>query len=140
MNSSEDLNQYTSVELVDYDDCLGVLENEYCVNDINAQIRMHYIKLDGNGQPMVKALAKMLYTYIIDYCIAARNRPEPLTTRQSTKLTKQARDLFRHPEISDTSPDKTGEAGELLLYFLMEAVLKTPQVVSKMELKTESLK
>ena len=136
MSSSVDINQHTSVELDDYDDCLSVLEHEYYVNGINANIRMHYIKLDGNGLPMVKALAKMLYTYIIDYCIAARNRPEPLTARQSTKLTKQARDLFRHPEISDVSPDKTGEAGELLLYFLMEAVLKAPQLVSKMELKT----
>jgi hypothetical protein len=59
-----------------------------------------------------------------------------LTARQSTLLTKEARSLFRHPDISDDSPDKTGEAGETLLYFLMEAVLKAPQIVSKMELKT----
>lgn len=136
MTSPEELNAYTSVDLTDYNDCLGMVEHEYCINGINAQIRMHYIKFDGNGVPMVKALAKMLYTYIIDYCIATRNRPDPLTTRQSAKLTKQARDLFRHPEVSDDSPDRTGEAGELLLYFLIEAVLKAPQVVSKMELKT----
>jgi|TARA_B110000914_G_scaffold220628_1_gene231013 hypothetical protein len=136
MTSPEEFNKYTSVDASDYKECLGMLEREYCIDGINAQIRMHFIKFDGNGVPMVKALAKMLYTYIIDYCIAARNRPEPLTTRQSAKLTKQARDLFRHPEVSDASPDRTGEAGELLLYFLIEAVLKAPQVVSKMELRT----
>jgi hypothetical protein len=136
MSSSEEINKYTSVDLTDYNDCLGMLEHDYQINGINSQIRMQYIKLDGNGRPMVKALAKMLYTYIIDYCIATRNRTEPLTTRQSAKLTKQARDLFRHPKTSDNSPDNTGEAGELLLYFLIEAVLKAPQIVSKMELKT----
>ncbi|WP_019531309.1 HamA C-terminal domain-containing protein [Dasania marina] len=136
MSSQEDINKYTSVNLDDYNNCLGVLEHEHTVDGLSAQIRMHYIKLDGNGRPMVKALAKMLYTYIIDYCIAARNRPELLTAQQSAKLIKQARDLFRHPDITDESPDKTGEAGELLLYFLIEAVLNAPQVVSKMELKT----
>mgnify|MGYP003625963180 CR=1 FL=1 len=136
MTSLEELNENMSVDLTDYNDCIDVIEHEYCIDGINAQIRMHYIKFDGNGFPMVKALAKMLYTYIIDYCIATKNRPEPLTTRQSASLIKQARDLFRHPEVSDDSPDKTGEAGELLLFFLIEAVLKAPQLVSKMELKT----
>jgi hypothetical protein len=136
MNSLNKINQYVSTAYLDYSECLEVIEHEYSINGVKSQIRMHYLKFDGNGRPMVKALANMLYTYIIDYCISARNRQEPLTTRQSTKLTKEARDLFRHPNISDTSPDKTGEAGELLLYFLMESVLKAPQVVSKMELKT----
>lgn len=130
------INSLVSVVTSDYEDCLGVLEHDYCVNGVVTKIRMHYIKFDGNGRPMIKALANTLYSYIIDYCIAAKNRPEALSTRQSTLLTKQARELFRHPEISDDSPDKTGEAGELLLYFLMEAVLGAPQIVSKMELKT----
>jgi len=136
MSSLNNINQYASTSYLDYSECLEVVEHEYSINGVKSQIRMHYLKLDGNGRPMVKALANMLYTYIIDYCISARNREEPLTTRQSTKLTKEARNLFRHPDVTDDSPDKTGEAGELLLYFLMESVLKAPQVVSKMELKT----
>ncbi|WP_299659258.1 DUF1837 domain-containing protein [uncultured Psychromonas sp.] len=136
MISPEAINKYTSVDKLDYEDCLGVIEHSYRINGMNAKIRMHYIKFDGNGLPMIKAFANMLYSYIIDYCISAKNRKGPLTTRQSTKLTKEARALFRHPKINEKSPDKTGEAGELLLYFLMEAILKAPQMVSKMELKT----
>lgn len=132
----EEINLHTSVDPSDYEDCLSVLEHEYTIEGVTAKIRMHYIKFDGNGRPMIKALANMLYTYIIDYCLSARNRPDTLTTRQSAILTKQARELFRHPDITEESPDKTGEAGELLLYFLMEAVIKAPQMVSKMELKT----
>ncbi|MDO6452482.1 DUF1837 domain-containing protein [Neptunomonas phycophila] len=132
----EEINTFTSVDPIDYEDCIGVLEHEYTIEGVAAKVRMHYIKFDGNGRPMIKALANMLYTYIIDYCLAARNRPDTLSSRQSAILIKEARGLFRHPEITAESPDKTGEAGELLLYFLMEAVLKAPQMVSKMELKT----
>ena len=34
------------------------------------------------------------------------------------------------------NPDRTGEAGEVLLFFLVEAILEAPQIVAKMELKT----
>lgn len=136
LKNVEKLNQYTTVDTIDYDSYLGVLEHDFLINGVNTNIRMHYLKFDGNGRPMVKALANMLYEYIIDYCISARNRTDPLTTKQSAKLIKEARSLFRHPEITDETPDQTGEAGEMLLYFLMEAVLKAPQIVSKMELKT----
>ncbi|GEK49658.1 HamA C-terminal domain-containing protein [Vreelandella venusta] len=125
-----------SVETPDFSNCISVVEHDLKLTGIETTVRFHYLKFDGNKQPMVKALADTLYAYIIDYCLSAKNRDEALTARQSTILTKEARSLFRHPEISDDSPDKTGEAGETLLYFLMEAVLKAPQVVSKMELKT----
>ena len=136
MTNLNKINQYATASISDYEDCLGSIDHSYTINGVQTQVRLNYVKFDGNGMPMVKALANMLYTYIIDYCISARNRTEQLTARQSTQLTKQARDLFRHPTVTDSTPDKTGEAGELLLYFLMEAVLKAPQVVSKMELKT----
>ncbi|MCV6614445.1 MAG: DUF1837 domain-containing protein, partial [Cellvibrionaceae bacterium] len=101
MSSVEEINTLTAVDPSDYEDCLGVLEHEYIIDRVAAKVRMHYIKFDGNGRPMIKALANMLYTYVIDYCLAARNRPDNLNTRQSAILTKQARELFRHPDISD---------------------------------------
>lgn len=87
---------------------------------------------------MVKALAEVLYDYVIDYCLAARSREAPLTNAQAARLTREARELFRHPPVTDDDPDQTGEAGEALLFFLTEAVLKAPQIVAKMELKTNS--
>lgn len=87
---------------------------------------------------MVKALAEKLYEYIIDYCFSMQDRVEPLSSQQWLALAKQARSLFRHPKITDDSPDKTGEAGETLLFFLMEAIIGAPQLVAKMELKTNS--
>ncbi|MBD9677411.1 DUF1837 domain-containing protein [Pseudomonas sp. PDM18] len=125
-----------SVSPKDLEACLDVVEHQQKVDGIVAEIRIHHLKFDGNGRPMVKALAECLYQYIIDYCISCKSRPADLNARQATKLTKEARDLFRHPEISEKSPDVTGEAGEALLFFLNEAILKAPQLVAKMELKT----
>jgi len=125
-----------SVESPDFSNCINLLEHDFKISSIETTIRLHYLKFDGNKQPMVNALANTLYAYIIDYCLSAKNRDATLSAKQSALLTKEARSLFRHPDITDDSPDKTGEAGETLLYFLMEAVLKAPQIVSKMELKT----
>ncbi|EKN6126797.1 DUF1837 domain-containing protein [Yersinia enterocolitica] len=105
---------------------------------MKANLRFHHLKFDGNGLPMIKKLAETLYEYIIDFCISSKNRDEQLTPTQSARLVKQARALFRHPNISEKKADKTGEAGEALLFFLMEAVLGAPQIVAKMELKTNS--
>lgn len=136
MKAIKNIEKLISVNPTDYEACIDVIQHECEVSDVQANMRIHHLKFDGNGRPMTKALANMLYEYIIDYCIASKNRPTELTSRQATKLTKEARNLFRHPDISDKSPDKTGEAGEVLLFFLMEAILKAPQLVSKMELKT----
>lgn len=130
------INRYLSVDKESYDSCIGCLEHNYKINDYNANIRLHYLKFDGNGRPMVKALANLLYEFIIEYCISSANRPDQLTPRAAARLTKEARSLFRHPEIDENNPDRTGEAGELLLFFLIEAILGAPQMVSKMELKT----
>lgn len=136
MPSFDTFNDLIAVKSSDYHLCIDILDHDFSLNDVAGNIRFHHLKNDGNGRPMVKALAEMLYSYILDYCIASRNREEPLTTQQSMRLAKDARNLFRHPEIRDGKDDKTGEAGEALLFFLMEAVLRAPQMVAKMELKT----
>lgn len=136
MNSFDTLKDLIAVKSDDYHLCIDVLEHDFLLNDVTGNIRFHHLKNDGNGRPMVKALAEMLYSYIIDYCIASRNRADPLTTQQATRLAKEARNLFRHPNLEDGKDDRTGEAGEALLFFLMEAVLRAPQMVAKMELKT----
>lgn len=132
------LNEYSSIKEFDYKKCIDSIEHGYVINGVEAKVRLHYLKFNGNGEPMVKALAETLYTYIIDYCISLKHRDSDLSASQYALMVKEARSLFRRPEVSEDNPDKTGEAGEMLLYFLMESVLKAPQVVCKMELKTNS--
>ena len=132
----QDINKFVAVELDDYKQCLDSIEHTQVIKNLHTRLRFHHLKFDGNGRPMSKALAELLYQYIIHYCIAAKNRPSDITAKESAKLVKEARKLFRHPDVTDDSPDKTGEAGEALLFFLMESIIQAPQIVSKMELKT----
>lgn len=136
MVDQRNINKLIAVDLEDYKQCLDSIEHEQTIKNLNTKMRFHHLRFDGNGRPMSKALAELLYQYIIHYCIAAKNRPSTITAKESTQLTKEARKLFRHPDITDESPDKTGEAGEALLFFLMESIIQAPQIVSKMELKT----
>ncbi|SEI21788.1 HamA C-terminal domain-containing protein [Pseudomonas asplenii] len=132
----KDINKLIAVDLEDYKQCLDSVEHVQVVRNLNTKLRFHHLKFDGNGRPMSKALAELLYQYIIHYCISAKNRPSAITAKEAAQLLKEARKLFRHPDVTDDSPDKTGEAGEALLFFLMESIIQAPQIVSKMELKT----
>ncbi|MCG7864032.1 MAG: DUF1837 domain-containing protein [Candidatus Thiodiazotropha endolucinida] len=129
-----------SVDKIDYKHCIDHVDHDETIDGVKTTIRLHYVKFDANGKPMLGALAETLYDYIIHYCIAARNRDDMLTPTQATRLTKDAKELFIHPEATEDDPDQTGEAGEILLYFLVESILEAPQVVSKMELKTSQNK
>jgi len=106
------------------------------VDGTHASAHCHIVALDGNGRPRVNALAKLLATSIVQYCIprseierakqslVATNNP-----REMVALEFKAKDLFTHLTTS-------GEGGELLLYMLIETVLRLPQVLCKMPLKT----
>ena len=108
------------------------------IPDTRVNYRVHWLTLDGNGRDRTAALAQHLYFKIADYCtprsriLEARARDDREGGNvQMMMLQEEARRLFID---SDTS----GEGGELLLYFLLEAELGLPQVLCKMPLKTNS--
>lgn len=131
-----DLSEFLSACKSDYEKCISVIEHDHTIDGVTTTTRLHYLKFDGNGKPMISTLAEVLYEHIIHYCLSAKNRSKILTANESTRLTKEARKLFIHPPASELDPDQTGEAGEALLYFMLESVLGVPQIVAKMELKT----
>ncbi|MCK8468276.1 DUF1837 domain-containing protein [Microbacterium sp. KSW4-16] len=111
---------------------------ERAIPNTRVNYRVHWLTTDGNGRDRTSALAQHLYHRITDYCtprsriLEARARDDIEGGNvQMMMLQEEARRLFID---SDTS----GEGGELLLYFLLEAELKLPQVLCKMPLKTNS--
>jgi hypothetical protein len=55
------------------------------------------------------------------------------------ELMNEAKELFRkwqEEDITDNNQPKSGEIGEMILWLVMEVVIKAPQVVAKMDLKT----
>lgn len=130
------LDKYIEASKQNYEACVDVVHHDLSVEGLQATVRMHHLRFDANGVPMVTDLAICLANHITKYCLSARNRSVQPDELEWNKLVNEARKLFRRPEATEDAPDRTGDAGEILLYFLMETVLGAPQVVAKMDLKT----
>jgi hypothetical protein len=98
----------------------------------------HSLKLDGNGRPRVRDLVKAICDHVLDFAIPrgeiAAAKAEMLTSGSTAKLARlhtEARRLF-------TDLEQTGEGGELLLFVLSERLLRLPQLLCKMDLKTNT--
>lgn len=123
------LEEYLEAVQSNYEACLAHVDHTYTIDGHDATVRLHYLQFDGNGRPKVKALAQALVDHIIYFCIASSQRPSQMSVPDTSRLFRKARDLFR-------KLDRAGEPGEILLYFLLETVLRAPQIVCKMSLKT----
>jgi hypothetical protein len=80
MKTINEVNKFVSVSKQDLEACINVVEHSLCIKSLCAEVRFHHLKFDGNGRPMVKALAEKLYEYIIDYCFSMQDRGEPLSS------------------------------------------------------------
>lgn len=117
---------------------LTIVGEPITLPDTRATCRCRFLTRDGNGRPMVDALAKRLATQIVDFCIPRSRIAEAhdflIETRSTEKLIQlehEARGLF-------TQLATSGEGGELLLYILLEVELGLPQLLCKMPHKTNS--
>ena len=106
------------------------------VENTRASVHCHLIGCDGNGRPRLNGLARAVADRIKDYCIprseierAARIHREKNSTSEWSRLERKAKELFTHLAQS-------GEGGEMLLYVLVESMLRIPQLLCKMPLKT----
>lgn len=122
------LSEYIEASTQKYEACIGSLDNQGSITTPVTRVRFHYLRVDGNGQPKFKELAQVLADHLVQYSFSARRRGNPRTLDEHARLVREAKKLFRKMDLS-------GEAGEILLYFLLEAVIRAPQLVAKMELK-----
>lgn len=106
------------------------------VDFTQSEMHIYMLRLDGNNRPRINDLAMYLSYCIVDYCIPqeeiinAKKYDEMYNTTQYTlKLQRKAKGLF-------TDLKNTGEGGEMLLSLMTQSILKIPQVLCKMPLKT----
>lgn len=106
------------------------------IANTKAVAHFHMLAFDGNDRPRTAELAAYLGNIIIDYAIprskileSQQRDLQENTTRHVSELKRKAKALF-------TDIEKTGEGGEMLLYLLAQCILKMPQILCKMSLKT----
>ncbi|MDN5000670.1 DUF1837 domain-containing protein [Bradyrhizobium sp. GCM10027634] len=98
----------------------------------------HCLTVDANGRIKIGRLAEFMRAMLADYAIP-KNKMQAARARDSKyhssgaviHLYHEALNLFTHLA-------QTGEGGEMLLYLLSERFLKMPQVLCKMDLKTDT--
>lgn len=99
-------------------------------------VNCHHVALDGSGLPRLKDLTDALSNWAQEYAIprsilqSADSNDPRARRRKEAALHKEAIEVFKKTGVS-------GEQGELLLYVLSEALLGLPQLLCKMDLKTD---
>lgn len=110
--------------------------DDVVLTDTRTISRVHLVQRDANDEVRIDALTKLLARQVVDFCIPRSRRDEAQahlvatgSTEEFERLSEEARSLF-------TTLENSGEAGELLLYMLLERMLGLPQLLCKMSLKT----
>lgn len=125
----ERLDELLEIRSTDYNACFSTIEHSLLFDaPPSAELRLHYVRPDASGEPRFRHLAHVLAKYITVYCFTAERRRD-LPELERNELFMQARNLFRDDGTS-------GQAGELLIYFLLETVLDAPQALKKMPMTT----
>jgi hypothetical protein len=108
------------------------------IGTTQAKLRCHILAADGNGHPRVAGLAQKLRNQLLDYAIPRSQVAEAIAEYQRTKSTEALTALEAKARGLFADVTKSGEGGEILLYYLAERVLGFPQVLCKMPLKTNT--
>lgn len=110
----------------------------------NSEVRLHghYFPFRG-GRPTVEEFVELLTTKLVSFCMSRksinaahatwRDLPAQKQIEKIIQLRNKAFDLFKRAQ---RNTNRNGEFGEVIAYLLIEYVLKAPQLVAKMSLKT----
>lgn len=102
----------------------------------NRSVRIHVLKSDGNMRPQVGMLVRELCSSTIDYCIPRKQILSAVEYYNATRSMSRVGALRDEANKMFTDLSNSGEGGELLLFILTESILKYPQAISKMSIKT----
>ena len=134
----EDFNAILTGDPEELDVHLELVERDIELDRKKIKVHCHCLVRDGNNKVNVRRLAEFMRNSVADYAIprskldAARERDlKYKSTAAVSALHSQACSTF-------TDLTNTGEGGELLLFLLAERFLRLPQVLCKMDLKTDS--
>lgn len=106
-------------------------EIECDVPDTNSKLNLHILKIENN-QFCYDELIEQLGESMIPFALSRKEINEFKKSDRLFGLVSKASRKFREHSVND------GEAGELLLFCFLEAHLKAPKILTKLEIKLSS--
>jgi Cap4 SAVED domain len=117
---------------------LSLVERDVGVDGCQVKIHCHCLTVDGNGRVQPHRLAEFMRNAVADYAIPRSQLAKAKARDTKYKSTEAVTALVEQARRSFTDLAKTGEGGEMLLFLLAERFLKLPQILCKMDRKTDT--
>mgnify|MGYP003384677070 CR=1 FL=1 len=117
---------------------LTLVQRDVSIAGHLVKIHSHCLSVDGNGRVQPHRLAEFMRNAIADYAIPRSKLAEAKARDNRFKSTEAVTELVERAKRSFTDLANTGEGGEMLLFLLAERFLKLPQILCKMDLKTDT--
>lgn len=116
---------------------LTLVERDIQIAGHSVRIHCHCLAVDGNGRIQLRRLAEFMRNAAADYALPRSKVAEAKARDVKFNSTEAVSELVERAKRSFTDLAKTGEGGEMLLFMLAERFLKLPQILCKMDLKTD---
>lgn len=117
---------------------LTLVERDVLIEGYSVKIHCHCLTVDGNGRVQPRRLAEFMRNAVADYAIPRSKLAAAKERDKKFNSTEAVTELVERAKRSFTDLAKTGEGGEMLLFLLAERFLKLPQILCKMDLKTDT--
>lgn len=117
---------------------LTLVERDVSIEGHVVKIHCHCLSVDGNGRVQPHRLAEFMRNAVVDYAIPRSKLADAKARDNRFNSTEAVAELVERAKRSFTDLANTGEGGEMLLFLLAERFLKLPQILCKMDLKTDT--
>lgn len=114
------------------------VEQEIVLDNTKTTSHCYFIAVDGNGQLRTSAFIRRICEHVIDFAMPRTQIREASEFLKRTGSSQKWARLTRDAESLFNDLATTGEGGELVLFILAEHVLRLPQIICKMSLKTSA--
>jgi hypothetical protein len=115
-----------------------LVERDVLIDGHSVKVHCHCLTVDGNGRVQLRRLAEFMRNAVADYAIPRSKLAEAKARDEKYNSTEAVTALVEQARRSFTDLANTGEGGEMLLFLLAERFLKLPQILCKMDLKTDT--
>lgn len=136
--TQDDFNSILAGDPGELDVHLELVERDLEIKPERVKVHCHCLVKDGNNKISVKRLAEFMRNSVADYAIPRSKLEEAKERDRTFKSSSAVSSLHNQARATFTDLAKTGEGGEMLLFLLAERFLELPQVLCKMNLKTDT--